>query len=325
MILFLRSLYFSFAISWLGSFVCTVILVMKRLFPFFFLLATIFAGFGLSFVVLLGDALQTDQYDEDMVAPDGSIGAVFIRLFVSIFSGLDDDYMRQKLGPGNTTVLYVMLKVLYQVLVTIVLLNILIAIIGESYSQVLEQKECELLRNKATLLIEAEALMPAFVMARINAAISKKWLYAIKPRKFTEEQGAAVAHDDDSHSQLEKQLQALAASVAAISEQLRRQDPAWKAGRQDLLAQQPGGPATGSAKQEQGEFEVTPAEGGAQGLHLRGVARETTPMAGMLASQQAGLSVSAQPHSAQVHPQSPPAHLQRHASDNSVDEELAAI
>ena len=79
---------------------------------------------------------------------------------------------------------------LYMIVVTIVLLNLLIAIINESYTRIRENEAWESLRNKPLLILDMDALLPAWMKRRVYRECTgctspdpddfgKRWLYVI--------------------------------------------------------------------------------------------------------------------------------------------------
>lgn len=57
-----------------------------------------------------------------------------------------------------------MIKSLFQILVSIIMLNLLIAIINESYDRIRDFEKFQLLRNQATMIAEVEALTPGWLL-----------------------------------------------------------------------------------------------------------------------------------------------------------------
>lgn len=200
-LLFLRLLYYAMASDKLGSFVRMVLETARDLVLFFLFLAVIFVGFALSIITAQG--------------PDASVRQTFIKLFTMIFGDFDvsflDDVEAGALGLDDLTRV---LAALYMVLVTIILLNLLIAIINESYERIRENEQWESLRNKALLVVESETQLFSKFLNWLYRRLcpptdpdnpvnprGDRWLYIIIPERARVSRAPVEDDEEDDESE----------------------------------------------------------------------------------------------------------------------------
>ncbi|KAG2432387.1 hypothetical protein HYH02_012959 [Chlamydomonas schloesseri] len=154
-LLFMRLLYYAMASDRLGSFVRMVLETTYDLLLFFVFLSVIFVGFALSLVIAQGSIANIEQ--------------TFIKLFTMMYGDFDADFLTNiDSGALGLDALTQVITSVYMILVTIILLNLLISIISESYERIRENERWESLRNKALLIVESETQLYQFFLA---------WLY----------------------------------------------------------------------------------------------------------------------------------------------------
>lgn len=181
-LLFVRLLYFAMADDRLGSFFRMVIEVIKDLSLFFVFLGVIFLGFGLALTVMQGDAGDTMRN-------------TFMQLFTSIFGDFQLPLLQNaNAGSDGLDSLYRAFISFYQIIVVILLLNLLIAIINDSYERVNDNEVSESLRNKVTLIVEAESVLPNSLYRNMLEQLARRDLYVIKPESATQ----AGIEDEDA-------------------------------------------------------------------------------------------------------------------------------
>ncbi|KAG2495458.1 hypothetical protein HYH03_006403 [Edaphochlamys debaryana] len=155
-LLFARLLYFAMAVDRLGSFFRMVIEVFRDLSLFFVFLGVLFVGWGLALCVMQGQNVTViDTYQQLWLLQDANAGS----------SGLNH--------------LWRVFMSLYMILVTIILLNILIAIINDSYERINDAEAHEALRTRAMLVVEAESVLPRWLAKRTLAKLARSDLYVI--------------------------------------------------------------------------------------------------------------------------------------------------
>ncbi|KAG2442062.1 hypothetical protein HYH02_009853 [Chlamydomonas schloesseri] len=152
LVLFSRVLYFAMASDSLGSFVRMVMDTVTDLALFFVFLLFMFLGFVIALRVIQGPMVTTQD--------------VFIRLFCVLYG--DTDYLLAlDSAPGGISQVAQVITSIFMVLITIVMLNLLISIIGDSYDRIRANESWESLHNKAQLVVEAESQVPGGMLDRI--------------------------------------------------------------------------------------------------------------------------------------------------------------
>jgi hypothetical protein len=170
------------------------------------------------FIMVLGIALvATFLVLHMLVTGDGygqpgtALFATYNMLFLGDFDvGLLD---------GEYTVLARVLFVLTMLFVAIILLNLLIAIMGDSYTRIQEKSEVEFLRLRATVLLEYELFMSPEELA--DQTKFPKWLHVLVPH------GRGVGSSRDAEAwhgllgTMEERLRDLEESLNLRSDRLR--------------------------------------------------------------------------------------------------------
>ncbi|GIL44006.1 hypothetical protein Vafri_1590, partial [Volvox africanus] len=171
-LLFMRLLYFAMADDRLGSFFRMVIEVLRDCWLFFVFLGILFIGWGLALTVMQGH--------------NATIQDTYLQLFTMIFGDFQMSLLRSAdAGSKGLDHLWRMFASLYQILVTIILLNLLIAIINDSYERINDNEACESLRNKLTLIVEAESVLPSSMARRMLESLAQTNLYVITAEAAT--------------------------------------------------------------------------------------------------------------------------------------------
>ncbi|GFR39950.1 hypothetical protein Agub_g28 [Astrephomene gubernaculifera] len=171
-LLFIRLLYFAMADDRLGSFFRMVIEVLRDCWLFFVFLGILFTGWGLALSVMQGQ--------------HSSIRDTYLQLFTMIFGDFQLSLLQSaEAGSFGLNHLWRIFASVYQILVTIILLNLLIAIINDSYERINDNEACESLRNKLTLIVEAESVLPAGLARRMLESLAATDLYVITAEAAT--------------------------------------------------------------------------------------------------------------------------------------------
>lgn len=190
LVLFLRLLYYSMANSQMGSFFRMVIDVVKELVYFFAFLTIIWAGFAVAIWVLEpGSKTSWDFFA-------GTSRKLFTMIFGDFQTNdLESDPEESIFGSAWLSRVY---AATFMMLVVILLLNLLIAIINDTYEKVKEVEEYEAIRNKAIIILETEALVPEAIRRRrdVRLGLNKdnKWLHLV--RVVTAERRSGGDRDD---------------------------------------------------------------------------------------------------------------------------------
>ncbi|GLI61786.1 hypothetical protein VaNZ11_004286, partial [Volvox africanus] len=178
-LLFMRLLYYAMASDKLGSFVRMVLETTYDLVMFFAFLSVVFVGFALAIIVSQGALADEEQ--------------TFIKLFTMMYGDFDVNFLSTlDSGALGLDALTRVLASIYMILVTIILLNLLISVISESYERIRENEKWESLRNKALLVVESETQLWQFFLTWLYTTLTppsqrhghdsgKRYLYIIAP------------------------------------------------------------------------------------------------------------------------------------------------
>ncbi|GIL62296.1 hypothetical protein Vafri_16581 [Volvox africanus] len=178
-LLFMRLLYYAMASDKLGSFVRMVLETTYDLVMFFAFLSVVFVGFALAIIVSQGTFADEEQ--------------TFIKLFTMMYGDFDVNFLSTlDSGALGLDALTRVLASVYMILVTIILLNLLISVISESYERIRENEKWESLRNKALLVVESETQLWQFFLTWLYTTLTppsqrhcndngKRYLYVIAP------------------------------------------------------------------------------------------------------------------------------------------------
>ncbi|KXZ50583.1 hypothetical protein GPECTOR_16g758 [Gonium pectorale] len=171
---FLRLLYYAMPVPGLGGFVSMVLEVIKDLAMFFVFLGILFVGFSTSYMVMM---------------PERTVADVFTSQFTLIFGDFSLGPLTEDSPPPSA--LMQVLRSLYQILVSIIMLNLLISIINESYARVRETEKFRLLRNQATMITEIEAMVPRRLLRIADATCGGEYLYVLEALSHAERLAAS--------------------------------------------------------------------------------------------------------------------------------------
>jgi hypothetical protein len=109
---------------------------------------------------------------------------------VTTFRGALGDFDFADLQQSDSLIMTHILATMLLLLVTVLFLNLLIAIMGDSYEKVKEVENGEFTNQRAQIIIEYEQMLTIFPrLAKLpNIGIShKKWLQVLRPDAFSEE------------------------------------------------------------------------------------------------------------------------------------------
>ncbi|EFJ52883.1 hypothetical protein VOLCADRAFT_86312 [Volvox carteri f. nagariensis] len=199
-LLFMRLLYYAMASDKLGSFVRMVLETTYDLVMFFAFLGVVFVGFALAMIVSQGSLANEEQ--------------TFIKLFTMMYGDFDVNFLSDiESGALGLDALTRVIASVYMILVTIILLNLLISIISESYERIRENERWESLRNKALLVVECETQLWAFFLDWLYTTLTppsagdstgqrqvdngKRYLYVIAPEYARRTEAAGDEDDED--------------------------------------------------------------------------------------------------------------------------------
>lgn len=152
--------------------------------PFMVVLFIMTIAFANAFFLLFTTADKDFyRYDDGARMPFYNPINSFFMMWAIMFGDLPLDLLEW----SSSENLALFLLFIYIVVVAIVLLNLLIAIMGETYAKVQEQAEAEGLREKAQLLVEMMDLLDENDLN--NRMRSSTWLYQLSPEKGHQDSG----------------------------------------------------------------------------------------------------------------------------------------
>jgi hypothetical protein len=79
--------------------------------------------------------------------------------------------------------LALILLVVYCVLILIVLVNMLIAIVSETYTDVKQTESLQMLRNKASVIDEIESILPEACRRELNGQLLQPYVHVLVPQQ----------------------------------------------------------------------------------------------------------------------------------------------
>jgi hypothetical protein len=167
--------------------------------PFVIVLAVVVASFAVAFRALFaGDRAREDRAcefagaggDLDCDAARSGYATLGDALVTTMFAGVFGDFDRDvvenyALHPTATLALMVLMLLS----ISLIVLNALIAFMGDSYNKVSEQRYSELSRERASLIVELCTGLDAARLAEIQRAT--KWAYILMPASDLEEVNGA--------------------------------------------------------------------------------------------------------------------------------------
>ncbi|KAG2492902.1 hypothetical protein HYH03_008816 [Edaphochlamys debaryana] len=170
LVLFVRLVFFASMTDSMGSLMRMVIEIIKDMRYFFLLLGMIFGGFAIAFAVLLG--------------VDNLYESVAFKLFSVMLGDWQYDYLVDMLhveGMWYVPNLSVLMMSVYGILMLIVLVNLLIAIMNDTYDRIKETEEIEVLHNRARLIVDLESLLTRETREKLQTRLLGDYLHVLVP------------------------------------------------------------------------------------------------------------------------------------------------
>lgn len=177
LVLFVRLVFFASMTDSMGSLMRMVIEIIKDMRYFFLLLGMIFGGFAISFAILKGGA-----------TPYAGVAIKLFTIMLGDFQQSDVLNMLQVGVPGDDHVnlwymdqLAVFMWCGYAILIGIVLVNLLIAIMNDTYDRIKETEEVEVLHNRARLIVDLESLLTDKMRDALQKRLLGRYLHILLP------------------------------------------------------------------------------------------------------------------------------------------------
>ncbi|EFJ44379.1 hypothetical protein VOLCADRAFT_118752 [Volvox carteri f. nagariensis] len=217
LVLFVRLVFFASMTDSMGSLMRMVIEIMKDMRHFFTLLGMIFGGFAIAFAVLLG--------------PGNTYEGVAFKLFSVMLGDWQFDYLLSMLTvvekPNErqwyVPRLSVMLMSVYGILMLIVLVNLLIAIMNDTYDRIKETEEIEVLHNRARLIVDLESLLTKDMRDKLQARLLGDYLHVLVPadNKFNKFMASSESVEGEWKGRMRAFSQALKRDVEPHLKEIR--------------------------------------------------------------------------------------------------------
>ncbi|KAI8473405.1 MAG: Ion transport protein-domain-containing protein [Monoraphidium minutum] len=197
LLLCLRMLYFCMAYEHFGALLRMVLIVIKDMRYFFVLLVFMLCSFGLTFSVLLSTpsdskripilAVKAVGNGTTLVEEEEAFGSFedsILQLFTLMMGDLSYDTLKSIMRLNTVAArLAVTLAAGYGVLVLIVLVNLLIAIVDETYGVVKESEADQILRNKALIIDEIESTLTDKCIQDLNSRVLLPYVHILVPQQ----------------------------------------------------------------------------------------------------------------------------------------------
>ena len=157
-----------------GELVSMIFGILKGIVSFTIILGIIVIGFALGFFVLF----NTQQHD---VGGQATVGVSMLTGYAMMYGEIGD--MLESFGSSTSYYATAGLFVMFMYLVNVVLLNLLIAIMGDIFDQIQEHSHAQFLYSKACLILEFEQVLPSdhWMNDTSNHSIFPVWLQVLQP------------------------------------------------------------------------------------------------------------------------------------------------
>eukprot|EP00803_Ostreobium_quekettii_P000758 evm.model.scf_2069.1 EVM.evm.TU.scf_2069.1 scf_2069:9780-19707(+) len=178
----IRLLYYAQAFEHTAPMVIMIREIVKDIRFFLFLGFAVLFGFGFAFFVLYrhernGEGVSGEETDEAIDTQFGNIGRSMITMFGMMLGEFDFDVLY---APRNAEV-SIALFIVYMGVMMIILLNLLIAIMGDSYSNIKDSENAHFMKARAEAIDDVESMMSTDRRRKIDEGIGQ-YLHVLVPR-----------------------------------------------------------------------------------------------------------------------------------------------
>eukprot|EP00210_Caulerpa_lentillifera_P009518 g9077.t1 len=162
LLLWSRMLFYARPFKSTGPLVIVISSIVLDIIPFLVLALCVMFGFAVAFFILYRHVNpdSKDEADSEFQSMYDSFGT-FKRTFFTVFSYVFGDFDLDVIynAPESNTVLIIF--VLYMVIIAIILLNMLIAIMSESFNRVLSDEDTRFIKSRATAIDDIDSMLSA--------------------------------------------------------------------------------------------------------------------------------------------------------------------
>ena len=165
LLLWCKVLYYLQPFRSTGPLVIIVSAIVWDILPFLLLAACVMLGFTIAFFVLyrhyryLGEPSDGNERDEDQVSDVLFAFDDFGRTTFSVMGFLFGDFDPQVLFAAPLKEMAIFLFVLYMIIMTIILLNMMIAIMSDSFSRIKSNEETQFVKARAAAIDDVESML----------------------------------------------------------------------------------------------------------------------------------------------------------------------
>lgn len=160
LLLWSRMLFYARPFKSTGPLVIVISSIVSDIVPFLVLALCVMFGFAVAFYILYRHVSPDEECPDDdqfqsMHEAFGNFKRTFFTVFSYVFGDfdLDDIY---KAPESNTTII---VFVLYMVIIAIILLNMLIAIMGESFNRILSDEDTRFVKARAMAIDDIDSML----------------------------------------------------------------------------------------------------------------------------------------------------------------------
>ena len=175
--MYLNSLFYLQGFESSGKLVCMIVGIFRGIGVFLLILTDIIVGFALGFLAL-------ERINGDVVNKRGMLRSVFDS-YVLMLTNEGETLALEEGGVSPVVVLSITLFIVFTVLINIVLLNLLIALMGDIFDRIQENARAQFLFSRARIILEFESIVAPEQLnsekGMGRATDCPKWLQVLVP------------------------------------------------------------------------------------------------------------------------------------------------
>eukprot|EP00873_Tetraselmis_striata_P004977 jgi/Tetstr1/425241/TSEL_015696.t1 len=185
--LWVRVLYFMLGFKGTGALVRMVIQIIKDMRYFLMLMVRIGIGFGVGFRLLFYSYILANGLIDDDSGGWNNALKISTNMYTIALGDWDATDFYTSTSDGNFAVL---LFGVYLLAMVVIMLNLLIAIMGDSYDRVKDKEHLEFMRGKVKLLMDLESEMHSSSLRRYAKRANKFVHFMVPAEEVQESKGS---------------------------------------------------------------------------------------------------------------------------------------